>query len=302
MIGEASMDVLVKKTSSPSFHYNLAVLESFQRNARKAELPPGFTDSQHEVIIMGGSMGKGTGHFWSDLDVLDVTDSVLQPAQWTKTFVMDMHDEFLDLVKNNPTFSQSGSFARIANELERRKIKRKPDLASVTIEQRANKMLPIVERYGRGDGMPHLESDSVGVWSTKDEVDNIQVSINMVEDYILGKNKRFGYANQIIAILTAVPEINAYELTPGNLRQHQQKIIQTLRYAQKNDKNSFDKLYTKINKAWQQYKSQTSEKYPAFWNEIIKSRSSNTYLINSFFDFDEFPEIDQLESFLMMKD
>ena len=55
-------------------------------------------------------------------------------------------------------------------------------------------------------------------------------------------------------------------------------------------------------KAWQQYKSQTSEKYPAFWNEIIKSRSSNTYLINSFFDFDEFPEIDQLESFLMMKD
>ena len=48
---------------SPSLAFNLAMLESFQHAARNIkEIPPDFHD-QHDVIIFGGSFGKGTGQF-----------------------------------------------------------------------------------------------------------------------------------------------------------------------------------------------------------------------------------------------
>jgi hypothetical protein len=329
MIGEASMDVLVKKTSSPSFHYNLAVLESFQRRARKAELPLGFTDPQHEVIIMGGSMGKGTGHFWSDFDIVDVTDNQKNDPKWLYQFTKDIPREYEVLIREDKRFTPVKKYTAIASELIKRnhvmskrlieadplyqKMKTEkltPDEGftmiansmsnSTKTKDRSNRNIAIAERASKvidNVGLevprfPHLVSDrnepgdyEIVQWTTDTDIAGI-----------LGGKTDERYQG-LLLILSSTPGVNAFEVTSGNLRHHQIRMVNSLRQLHDSDAEAYHNLHNQLKNEWRTYIGQTPTKYPSFYKEIVRSRANKPYGINSFFDFEEFPEIDQLEKF-----
>jgi hypothetical protein len=112
---------------SPSLSYNLAILEAFQRSCQRANLPEGHKDDQREVILFGGSYGRGTASWSSDYDLSLLTEAKVSPGQQYDSrehvlrFLETMGQELNSIIAGDPALR---NYVKIGQEVTRRQLER----------------------------------------------------------------------------------------------------------------------------------------------------------------------------------
>lgn len=126
MVSRAEQEILIQSTelTSPSLKYNSAVVKAFQESAKRAILPLGHADNDCEVVLLAGSFGKGVGHFWSDLDIVDVVRSNRSSCKWIYQFTQHIPETFEQALKE-PRFRDVTTYIAVAKEIERRSQERR---------------------------------------------------------------------------------------------------------------------------------------------------------------------------------
>lgn len=290
------------ETKSPSLIYNVAVCEAFQRSAAKAKLPNGHQDTEREVVFLGGSFGKGIGTSrFSDLDVMDITTGEKRTSKWVGLFFENMESEFDTLVSSDPRFASVEKYSAISNVIRDRqqvRIKRIREELGDSSNQAVSNRIEEIEARSRAlaeravgsvhptdlqkPALPHrvdFEIESTTLDSVVSRLENPATAENL----------------EAMLVLSSLPGINAYEVTPGNLQFQQGRIVATLSQLHDTNPETYTAIYQMLENSWSKYKYRV--KSLEYIQEIEKTRNGLIFPFGDFFKFDKFPSVDVLRSF-----
>lgn len=295
---------IARETRSPSLLYNVAMLEAFQRSARKAVLPPGHQDTEREVVLFGGSFGKGLGTFFSDFDILDFTSHVPRPILWTENFVERMVDEFEELIFTDPKFASVRKYTTLSSQIVNKHDSylerlRKPVLLKPEVKE--DPFLKAFKRQGRQSALAEragaklTPKDLLPKGSNQQFFDLDLLSFTSDDLIIRLREPDGNHYLSLMLLLTSSVDINAYEVTAGNLRYHQERVVKTLKEIHE-DPERYDRLDLLLQKSWNQYKYDVSS--IQLIEEISKTRAGKVFPFHKMFGGDHFPSIEKLEEVL----
>lgn len=296
------------ETKSPSLLYNIAVCEAFQRSAERAQLPEGYQDTEREVIMLGGSFGKGLGTYFSDLDIVDFTTNQPRDSKWTERFTNNMKEEFHRLTNSDPRFAAMKKYSNVSQIIKSRfedwvrKIQQqkprennsKDESVHKKIADRQAKLRAIAERATARVSPTQAKPAVFLLYPVDVEIESFRSNAVVRHLYEAAENDNL-IISEVMLLLSSVPGINAYEVTPGNLRFHQERIVRELRLMHDTNPEGYRVLSKVLQKSWRKYKY--TVKSLEYIREIRKTREDVLYPFGGFFQFDTFPSIDELERF-----
>lgn len=202
--------------------YNRAILEAFQRSAaNKQEL----YHKPDLVIILGGSFGKGLGHYFSDSDWMYLTQEVQLNADERQAATVSVGKEFNHLVETDSRYFPLKRYTLLGDEIEKRtderERKRKEQgnrLSHAFWKEFRNK--PVLLQKAFHSSLVHTQAlrdkisyEGTFFYADEESEKNIKAKITSFDP-----NKQYGVEafDDVLTLLTSEKGVNAFEVKMGN--------------------------------------------------------------------------------------